>query len=124
MIKQQTISVRSAIDVVTARMQVRETARRLGMSLADQSRISLATSSLANALGLGKGNTAEGQVVVECLENGERRGVRVSCLRFDCQGYVPPVSYFGNERWMVDEFNMKVLPSDTLEVTLTKWSAS
>jgi anti-sigma regulatory factor (Ser/Thr protein kinase) len=117
----QTIIIQNASDIIAARLAVREMARHSGMNLSDQSRISLATSSLANAMGLGQEGTAKGQITIECLENGDRRGVKVVCIRNDCDEYVPPETYFRSERWMVDEFNMKVLPSNTVEITMIKW---
>ncbi len=117
----RTFAIHNEVDLVTARMHVRETARHLGMSLTDQSRISLATSSLANALGLGREGKADGRVVVDTLQNGARQGLRVVCTRNDCGGYTPPLSYFGNERWMVDELELRSISSDEVEVTMIKW---
>lgn len=121
MSNEQKIAIQSEIDLVTARMKVRDTARRMGMTLADQSRISLATSSLANALGLGKNGRANGSVTIECLQNGNKRGLRIRCLRNESDGYAPPLSYFTNERWMVDELEMSTPSSEQVEVCMTKW---
>jgi anti-sigma regulatory factor (Ser/Thr protein kinase) len=117
------IAIQNEIDLVTARMKVRDAARRMGMSLADQSRISLATSSLANALGLGKAGVANGSVTIECLQNGSRKGLQICCFRDDCDGYAPPVSYFSNERWMVDELEMFTHSPERVEVRMIKWMA-
>ena len=119
----QTIQIQNAGDIIAARLSVREMARHFGMSLTDQSRISLATSSLANAMGLGQGGEGEGRITVEFLQNGHRKGVKVVCMRSDCKEYIPPVTYFGSERWMVDEFDMKVLPTNAMEITMIKWIA-
>ncbi|MFZ6031127.1 MAG: hypothetical protein ACOYYS_25750 [Chloroflexota bacterium] len=119
----QKISIQSEIDLVTARMKVRDTARRMGMTLADQSRISLATSSLANALGLGKNGHANGSVTIECLQSDNRKGLRIRCTRYDSD-YAPPLSYFSNERWMVDELEMFTPSDEQVEVCMTKWVAS
>ena len=121
----QTISIKNALDVITARMHVREVARRLGMNLSDQSRISLATSSLAGALGLGVGlnNHATGEIIIEGLDSEARKGLKVVCIRNNGDGYVPPASYFGNERWMVDEFEIDTPSTDQVKITMIKWAS-
>jgi len=121
MIPIQTIAIRSGLDVVTARMRVREAARHLGMSLTDQSRISLATSCLANALGLGIDNSIQGQITIEPVTEKALKGLRIVCTRFNCNEYVPPMAYFSNERWMVDEFEVMPSVNGNLEITLAKW---
>ena len=68
-------------DLVHARLRVRESARRIGMTLMDQSRISMATSSLANALGLGRDEGSFGYVTIEKLTNNTKVGLRVTCSR-------------------------------------------
>ena len=118
----QIIKVNGHVDVITARMRVREEARRLGLNLTEQSQISLATSSLAGALRLGLDSTVLGQISIEDMQNGNRKGVKVVCIRNNFDGFTPPLSYFGNERWMVDEFEMRILPSDQVEITMTKWA--
>jgi len=121
MIPIQTIAIRSGLDIVTARMRVREAARHLGMSLTDQSRISLATSCLANALGLGIDNSIQGQITIEPVTEKALKGLRIVCTRFNCNEYVPPMAYFSNERWMVDEFEVMPSVNGNLEITLAKW---
>ncbi len=113
----QTITVRSEVDVVIARMKVREMARELGMPLADQARISLATSSLAGALEMGKAR--HGQITMDCLRNGDRMGVRVICVKKEGAAYTP--GNLGDTRWMVDELIIETLPSLDMQVTLIKW---
>lgn len=122
MIKQQEIIVRSSLDVVTARVQVREMARRLGFSLTDQARISMATSSLANYLGLGKNGSSEGRISMECLEEGTRRGLKVICKRNDVDSSNYPTSYFHNESWLVDEVDLSHITPDSVEVAMIKWA--
>lgn len=108
-------------DIIIVRLAVRELARHYGMNLGDQSRVSLATSSLANAMGLGQGQNVTGWIQIGLLEEGYRRGVKVACFRKDSTGFVPPLSYFGSERWMVDEFDLRALSNDTTEITMIKW---
>ena len=119
----QTIQVRDSLDIITARMRVREEARRLGMKLTEQSLISMATSSLANAMGLGLNHNATGQIMIEDLQHGARKGLKVICIRNNTDGFAPPPSYFGNERWMVDEFEVRTQASDQVAITMIKWAA-
>lgn len=70
-----TLAIRTADDVVRVRQQVRMRAIEIGMSLVDQTKIVTAASELArNTLDYGGG----GHVRVETLENGARRGVRLT----------------------------------------------
>ncbi len=70
-----TLAIRTADDVVRVRQHVRMRAVEIGMSLVDQTKIVTAASELArNTLDYGGG----GHVKVETLENGARRGVRLT----------------------------------------------
>jgi len=115
------ISINNDSDLIQARLRVRETARRIGMTLMDQSRISMATSSLANALGLGLSEDSSGYITIEKVTNHTRIGLRVTCSRKNSDGYTPPLSYFSNERWMVDELELHSSSPDEVEVSITKW---
>lgn len=67
------LEIRSADDVVGVRQQVRVLAVEAGLSLVDQTKIVTAASELArNTLDYGGG----GEVRVELVEDGGRRGVR------------------------------------------------
>ncbi len=119
MIPEETIPVRSSIDVVTARMQVREAARKHGLNLTDQARISMATSSLASQL-FSSGEARTGcQVIIEFLVNGHRVGLRVTLRWRNVPGITVTTS---NERWMVDEIDVHPVSDDIREVTMIKWS--
>ncbi len=117
----QTFQIKNISDIIVVRLAVRELARHSGMNLSDQSRVSLASSSLAYAMGLGQGPNVIGWIQIELFEVGYRKGVKVACFRKDSTGFVPPLSYFGSERWMVDEFDIRTLPNDTTEITMIKW---
>ena len=117
--KDQTITVDSESDVILARTQVRDLARALGMNLADQARVSLATSSLAKALGLG--GMYRGQMTIESCCAGKRTGVRVVCAKNDDARYDLAPGAFGETKWLVDELTLAPLPSNGLQVTLIKW---
>ena len=116
--QQRTLNIKSEIDVITARMQVREMARSLGMNLGDQARISLASSSLAHALGLG--GACPGRLVMGSIQNGARTGLQVVCSRKDGDS-VPETTVFYDTRWMVDELVVDKHTNEDLQVTIIKW---
>ena len=75
-----TLLIQSSDDVVKVRQQVRVRAVEAGFSLVDQTKIVTAASELArNTLDYGGG----GRVHVDMLQNGVRRGVR---LTFEDEG--------------------------------------
>ncbi len=70
-----TLAIKTADDVVRVRQHVRMRAVEIGMSLVDQTKIVTDASEIArNTLDYGGG----GHVMVETLENGARRGVRLT----------------------------------------------
>jgi len=122
MSKDQTITVRSDFDIIMARMKVRKLARAMGLNTVDQARISLATSSLAQALGLGERH--HGQIAMNGLGGEEPRGVQVVCTKANAVTRELSPRAFENMRWMVDELTVETLPPNDLRVTLVKWLAS
>lgn len=118
----ETIQIRSGVDVISARMRVREVARAAGLSTADQARISLATSSLANLLELGA--RYSGEIVLDREGGNGAMRVHVVCLancaiRLRGQQSLSPGA-FKDIRWMVDDLTVEQLASNDLRVTLTK----
>lgn len=118
--KGQEIEVHTEFDIITARMKVRKLAQAMGLTTVDQARISLATSSLAQALGLGEAHP--GQIVMAGLGRGERTGVRVVCKAGAITPNLSPMA-FEDMRWMVDELTVETLPPNDVQVTLVKWLA-
>jgi len=73
--KIEVLPIRSGDDVVRVRQAVRARAIEIGLSLVDQTKIITAASELArNTLDYGGG----GEVTVEVVQTGARRGVRLS----------------------------------------------
>jgi serine/threonine-protein kinase RsbT len=69
------VPIRTSEDVVRFRQEVRRFAIEAGLGLVDQTKVVTAASELArNTLDHGKG----GQAVMEIVQNGARRGVRVA----------------------------------------------
>jgi serine/threonine-protein kinase RsbT len=73
--RSERLDIRSADDVVKVRQQTRVAAVEAGLSLVDQTKVITAASELArNTLDYGGG----GELVLEVLEEGSRRGVRLT----------------------------------------------
>ncbi len=129
--RSETIPIRSPEDVVLARQAVRKWAVELAFGLVDQTKIVTAASELArNAYGYGGG----GSVVIEELQDGTRRGLR---LTFEDQGPgIPDVEMalkdgyttgggmglgLGGTRRLVHEFDIKTGVGEGTRVTIVRW---
>ena len=120
MSEERTLTIRNSSDAIIARAEVRKLAQRRGLDLAGQARISLATYSLASALGIGI--RYSGQVIIDLLAKGERIGVSVACITpEDVEVDFAPEA-FSDVRWMVDELIVETLPSRAVKVTLIQWT--
>jgi serine/threonine-protein kinase RsbT len=109
-------------DIIVARMEVREVAREQGFSMVDQARISLAASSLAKALGLGRAH--QGQMVIDCVTGERGTGVRVVCSAANGGPDRFSPEALGDTRWMVDELTVERLPAEGVRVTAVKWDGA
>lgn len=124
-VSKQRIVIHSEVDIVSARMAVREYARHCGMSLKDQACISMAASSMATSLGFGERTlSGGGEILIEYLENQPQRGVRVRCIkRLSEKNAEESMHQVENSRWLVDDIEMKAISSDKVEIVLTKWDS-
>jgi serine/threonine-protein kinase RsbT len=128
---EQVVPVRAEGDVVRVRQEVRALATELGFSLVDLTKIVTAASELArNTLAHGGG----GQVTLEVLEAGRRRGLR---LRFEDEG--PGIADveralqdgyttgrglglgLGGARRLVNDFAIRSAPGEGTVVEVTQW---
>ena len=123
---QQKIMIRNDIDVINARMAVREFARRCGFSARDQACISLVSSSVASILKLEKEVDLLGvEVLMEACESGQQQGVRVSCIKHHTKMHDQDVnSRLKSSYLLVDDIQMKSVSRDGIEVVVTKWNSS
>jgi hypothetical protein len=114
------IDVHDSFAIITARMKVREIAGTQGFNILDQARISLATSSLAYMLGLG--GTHEDRIIISCIRDGGRVGIKVVCEKAgEALEEISPRS-FEDTRWMVDELTIEKLPDNGgMQVIVVKW---
>lgn len=125
MTSSQKISIHGDVDIVNARMAVREYARRLGFSLTDQSCVSMASSSLAYKLELGREGGSGGEILIEQFSNHIREGIRVRCIKNKANDNDQNViSQLGNSRWLVDDIELKPISGNGVEVIVTKWSSN
>jgi hypothetical protein len=118
--EERTLTIRNSSDAIIARAEVRKLAQKQGLDLAGQARISLATYSLANTLGMKIRFPV--QVIINLLVKGERAGMSVACVTPENVevGSVPEA--FGDVKWMVDELSVETLPYSAMKVTLIQWT--
>ena len=125
------LDIRSSADVVAVRQAARALAELAGLSLVDQTKLVTAASELArNTLDYGGGGT----VHLETVENGIRRGVR---LTFEDAGPgIPNVAEalkdgfttgnglglgLGGARRLVNDFAIESAPGQGTRVTIARW---
>lgn len=127
----ETTTVRSSADVVLVRQQVRLWAADLGFNLVDQTKMVTAASELArNLVTYGGG----GDVILEELNNGVRRGLRVT---FEDKGPgIPDIDLamrdgyttgeglgmgLGGAKRLVNEFEIESRVGEGTRITITRW---
>jgi serine/threonine-protein kinase RsbT len=127
----ETLDIRTSADVVSVRQAARALAERVGFSLVDQTKLVTAASELArNTIDYGGG----GSVRLELVENGVRRGVR---LTFEDQG--PGIADLslalkdgytsghglglglGGARRLVNDFTIESSPGAGTRVVIARW---
>ncbi|HEX8253619.1 MAG TPA: anti-sigma regulatory factor [Thermoanaerobaculia bacterium] len=132
--KSDTISVRSAGEVVNVRHLVRKWAIELGLSLVEQTKIVTAASELArNMIDYGGGGT----MTAEALDDGIRKGLR---LIFDDQGPgIPDLDAalrdgfttgsgmglgLGGAKRLSNQFEIKTAPGEGTRITIVRWKGA
>ena len=127
----ETLNIRSSADVVSVRQAARGLAERVGFSLVDQTKLVTAASELArNTIDYGGG----GSVRLELVENGVRRGVR---LTFEDQGPgIPDLALalkdgytsghglglgLGGARRLVNDFTIESSPGAGTRIMIARW---
>jgi serine/threonine-protein kinase RsbT len=129
--KTERVQIKQSEDVVRVRQQTRILALEAGLSLVDQTKIITASSELArNTLDYGGG----GEAVLELLEQGGRRGVR---LTFADKG--PGIADIeqalkdgftsgkgmglglGGAKRLCNEFSIVSKPGEGTKVTIARW---
>jgi serine/threonine-protein kinase RsbT len=130
-LRHEVLPLQSQGDIVTVRQVVRRWAIDAGLGLVDQTKLVTAASELArNAVGYGGGGTAG----LELLEDGGRRGVR---LTFEDHGPgIPDIALaltdgyttgtgmglgLGGSRRLVNEFEIDSAPGRGTRVTVARW---
>lgn len=116
----RTMTLKNESDIILARMKVRQLALDAGLALGNQARISLATSSLAQRLNIGKG--CRGQVDVDFLNQNGTRGIQVTCTIDNGFSKERASDAAAGVRWLVDEMSVSdVQPDGKIRVTLVHW---
>ena len=130
-IKTHALPVRSEGDIVHVRQTVRAWAVELKFSLVDQTKIVTAASELARNLLIYGGG---GEVRLEILEQGIRRGLRVT---FEDHGPgIPDIALamkdgytsghgmglgLGGAKRLVNDFDLVSKPGEGTRITITRW---
>ena len=121
------IFVNNDLDVVMARMQARDIAKKMGFGTADQARISLATSELARVLSWA--THEPGMMVISNATRNGSQGLQVACLiqqehisKGDetSEESIPQRSFVGACR-LADESSVEMQDGQQAKVTLIKW---
>ncbi len=130
--RNESMSVRTAADIVLVRQRVRHWTAQLGFSLVDQTKVITAASELArNTVDYGGG----GSVMLEELDNVGRRGLR---LTFSDEG--PGIADIaealrdgftsgnglgmglGGARRLMNEFEIDTTPGKGTRIAVVKWT--
>jgi serine/threonine-protein kinase RsbT len=125
------VPIRTSQDVVLVRQRARTLAAGQGLSLVDQTKVVTAASELArNTLEHGKG----GEAVLETVENGTRRGVRLTFV--DEGPGIPDVAAalkdgfttgtgmglgLPGARRLMNEFSIESTPGRGTRVMVARW---
>lgn len=119
------LNLTSEVDIVNARMAVRDFARGCGFGLADQACISMAASSLAYALGFARENSLGGEMLMEQFTTQQnRKGMRVHCIKKQTDhGDRDVVHNLGNARLLVDSIEVQPFQPNGVEVIIVKWDS-
>lgn len=119
------IPIQNDLDVIVARLRVREVAREIGFGTIDQARISLAASELARILTQILGQ--QGELVVSNIQANGHLGIEVTSVahpRATTDIKPPDDKYcFSNVIALVDDGCVDTDQNQTTRVTLMKWLA-
>jgi serine/threonine-protein kinase RsbT len=130
-LREETLEIQSAADVVRVRQMTRELAVALGFRLVDQTKIVTAASELArNTLVHGGGGT----VLFEAVHDGARRGLRLTftdkgpgiadVTRALTDGYTTGSGLglgLGGAKRLSNEFEISSVPEQGTRVRIARW---
>lgn len=131
-LKSETVPILGDQDVSRVRQAVRTWAVELGFSLVEQTKMVTAASELARNIIVHGGGT--GSVVLEALDDGVRRGLRVifadqgpgiaDVERALQDGFTTGGGLglgLGGSRRLVNEFEIASRPGEGTRITITRW---
>jgi serine/threonine-protein kinase RsbT len=126
---ERTIYISNDLDMVMARMQARQMAKKMGFTTADQARISLATSELARILILNGDDSAK--IILSAANKNGRQGIQIVCLFELDQALVENGSRNNGGgdkkhklmdiRQLMDESSIDPQDDKHTQITLIKW---
>ncbi len=125
------VAINSEEDIVTARQHGRAMAARLGFSGSEATLIAAAIAEIARNI---VEHAQRGEVLLECLESGQRRGLQI-VAQDNGPGIadVPQALQYGyssrqgqgvglpGAKWLMDEFDLQSTPGTGTTVTMKKW---
>ena len=124
------VYINNDLDIVMARMQARDLAKKMGFNTADQARFSLAASELARVLSWAP--RKPGELVISNAARNGHQGLQVACLIQQehisgddntnelSEVSVPRRSFVGACK-LVDESSVDLQNDQQARVTLIKW---
>ncbi len=125
------IPIKNDLDIISARVEAREMAKRLGFGIIDQARISTAVSELARNIVL---YAPQGTVTIKIVMNNGQQGIEVICedegpgiedLELAMQDGYSTSKGLGKglpgAKRLVDEFEIESAPDQGTKVTIRKW---
>jgi serine/threonine-protein kinase RsbT len=129
--EKRSILIRNDLDIISARVEAREVAKRLGFGIIDQARISTAVSELARNIVL---YTLQGTVTIRIVTIDGKRGIEVICeddgpgiedVELAMQDGYSTSKGLGKglpgAKRLVDEFEIESTLGQGTKVTMRKW---
>ncbi len=120
MAEKHTLEISGEIDIILARMEVREFARGKGLNIRDQACISLTAASLAYAMGLEGFN--KGQITVDTLNKDGCVGVRVICSKENASIKDFSAEKLSKARLIVHQLTVEEYPPNGVRITAIQWN--
>lgn len=116
---QKRILINTDLDIIVARLRVREIARDMGFGTIDQARISLAASELARVLT--QTATQKGEILVSGVQTNGHLGIQVVSIAQQTMTNPADQIPITNVMALVDDGHIDTTNGQTTRVTLMKW---
>lgn len=118
----QVFPVRTPVDIIALRMEVRRVARQAGLGLVGQSSFSIATSNMAYKIGMDA--RPGGRVKVGQHQNGTRVGVQLMMTLPVDPGEKFEDDLSDDVSMLVDKIDIHTTPENVMVISMVKWEES